>query len=120
MSRIHDMPVYASRDDELDAALYNLWRRARLHLPMPQRIDLPPSRQMVLVVDRDHWEVVDQNQNDLPMLAWVDFQDAGRSSLHTPVPCTLNFYHYMASRLRGKALERLAEELEHRLKGVAD
>ncbi len=116
MSRIHEMPVYASRDDELDAALYNLWRRARLHAKLPLRVELSPSKQMVLIVDNDHWVVVDQNQYDLPMLAWVDFQDEGRSSLHTPVKCTLNFYHYMASRLRGAALQALQDELERRLK----
>jgi len=116
MSRIHDMPVYASRDDEVDAALYNLWRRARLHLQLPLRIELLPSKQMALIVEQDAWAVVDQNQYDLPMLAWVDFQDQDRSSLHTPVSCTLNYYHYMASRLRGKALQRLAEELENCLR----
>ena len=115
MSRIHDMPVYASREDKVEASLYNLWRRARLHLPMPLRIELPSAKQMAIIVEQDHWVVVDQNQYDLPILAWVDFQDEGRSSLHTPVECTLNYYHYMASRIRLTALQELAKELENKL-----
>ena len=116
MSRIHDMPVYATREDKVDGALYNLWRRARLHRILPLRIELLPSKQMVLIVEEDHWELVDQKQYDLPMLAWLDFQDTGRSSLHMPVVCTLNYYHYMASRLRSRSLQQLSEVLEKRLK----
>ena len=114
-TRITDMPVYEKRDGQVDAALYNLWRRARLHGNLPLRIELPEQKQMVLIVEEDSWVVVDQNQYDLPMLAWVEFQDAGRDSLHTPVACTMNFYHYMASRLRQPALECLAEALEEKL-----
>lgn len=111
-TRIDDMPVYEKRDGQVDAALYNLWRRARLHCKLPLRIKLPDQKQMVLIVEEDSWVVVDQNQYDLPILAWVDFQDTGRDSLHTPVACTVNFYHYMASRLRQPALDSLAARLE--------
>jgi len=115
VTRINDMPVYAAQTDQLEASLYNLWRRARLHLEMPLRIELPGLKQMMLVVEEDCWVVVDQCQYDLPVLAWVDFQDAGRTSLHTPVTCTLNYYHYLASHLRAKVLVRMAEALEARL-----
>ena len=114
-TRIHDMPVYATRTDEVEAVLYNLWRRARLHLDMPLRIELAGLKQMVLILEHDSWVVVDQCQYDLPVLAWVEFQDAGRATLHTPVACTMNYYHYMASHLREKVLTRMAEELEARL-----
>ena len=115
-TRIYDMPVYEKRDWQVDATLYNLWRRARLHLSLPMRIELLEQKQMVLIIDEDSWAVVDQNQYDLPILAWVSFQDKGRDSLHTPVSCTLNFYHFMASRLRQPALERMAAVLEEKLK----
>lgn len=115
VTRINDMPVYAARTDEMEAATYNLWRRARLHLDMPLRIDLPGLKQMVLIIETDCWVVVDQSQYDLPVLAWVDFQDAGRTSLHKPVTCTLNYYHYLASHLREKVLARMGEALEARL-----
>ena len=115
VTRIHDMPVYAARSDRVDAALYNLWRRARLHLGMPLRTDLPGLKQMVLILEEDSWVVVDASQFDLPVLAWVGFEDEGRASLHTPVGCTLNYYHYMAGHVREKALAHMAEFLESRL-----
>ncbi|HID82321.1 MAG TPA: hypothetical protein EYP51_08125 [Thiotrichales bacterium] len=114
-TRIVDMPVLASRPAEMDATIYNLWRRARLHLQIPLRLSLPGLAQMILILYEDSWVVVNESQNDLPVLAWVDFEDSHRDSLHKPIPCTLNFYHYMASSLRGKVLERMEAALEKRL-----
>ncbi len=114
-TRIYDMPVYEARTEQLDASLYNLWRRAGLHIQLPLRIELPQQKQMVLIIEEDSWVLVDQNQYDLPVLAWIDFQDSGRDSLHTPVDCTLNYYHYMASRLRLKTLSILTETLQAEL-----
>ena len=114
--RIDTMPVLAARSQQIDAVLYNLWRRAKLHLAMPLRIDMPQLKQMVFIVEQDRWIVVNARQFDLPILAWVKFQDSGRSSLHTPVTCTVNYYHFMASQLRDKALHIMADELEKRLK----
>ncbi len=115
VTRINDMPVYGAQTEQMEASLYNLWRRARLHLHMPLRIELPGLKQMVLIVEDDCWVVVDQSQYDLPVLAWVDFQDTGRTTLHKPVTCTLNFYHYLASHLREKVLARMGEALKSRL-----
>jgi hypothetical protein len=114
-TRIHDMPVYAARTEQVDAALYNLWRRARLHLKMPLRFDLPGLKQMAMIVEEDCWVVVDQCQYDLPVLAWLDFQDAGRDTLHTPVVCTINYYHYLANHIQKKVLACMNEALETRL-----
>jgi len=69
VTRISDMPVYAVQTDQIEASLFNLWRRARLHLNMPLRIELPGMKQMVLIVEDDSWVVVDQCQYDLPVLA---------------------------------------------------
>ena len=114
-TRIHDMPVYASRTVEVEAPLYGLWRRARLHLPLPLRYDLPGMKQMTLIIEDDHWAVVDHNQYDLPILAWLDFQDSDRDSLHTPVTCTVNYYHFMANQLQEKVLQRMSDYLEDQL-----
>lgn len=117
MSRVADVPVFAQRDATVEAALYNLWRRARRHLKLPLRIDIPgPHNNAVLVLEEREWVCVDESNNDLPLLAWVDFQDRGRDALHLPVECSLNYYHYAASRLRKPALETMRVELELRLK----
>jgi len=114
-TRIDDMPVMALRPAEIDASVYNLWRRARMHLGPDIRLQMPDLPQIVLILDDASWVVVNERQHDLPILAWVDFQDAHRDNIHRPVACTLNYYHYMASSLRGKVLERMAAALEKRL-----
>jgi len=115
VTRIHDMPVYATRCDEVQPSLYNLWRRARLHDLLPLRFDLPGMLQMTLIIEQDCWVVVDQNQYDLPVMAWVDFQDEHRDSLHTAVTCTINYYHYLANQLQGKILQLMTEYLQTQL-----
>jgi len=115
-TRIDNMPVMASRPTEIDATVYNLWRRARVHLGPNIRLQMPDLPQIVLILDEASWVVVNERQHDLPILAWVDFQDAHRDSIHKPVACTLNYYHYMASSLRGRVLEKMAVVLERRLK----
>ncbi len=116
MSRVGDLPIYEQRDDEVNAKLYNLWRRAKLHFPCPMRIDLPDLSGMVMILEEHEWVCADEHQNDLPILAWVEFEDKGRSSLHTPVKCKLNYYHFMASKVRKRSLELMEEILEERLR----
>lgn len=113
-SRLDDVPVYAQRPDAIEAAHYNLWRRARQRFGHPLRLELPGLSGMELVLDDAAWLVVDARQFDLPVLAWVEFQDHDRA-LHAPVPCQLNYYHFAASRLRGKVLEILHQTLDDRL-----
>ncbi len=115
MNRIRDVPVYAQRDDEVTAKLYNLWRRAKLHHPCPMRISLPSYPGMVILLEEREWICANERQGDLPVLAWMAFEDQGRDALHEPVKCKLNYYHVAASKLRGAALRLMEEKLEHSL-----
>lgn len=115
MSRIADVPALTQRDAEVTAVLYNLSRRAKLHFGTPIRISLPAFPGFTMVVEDYVWVCVDERQNDLPVLAWVDFEDEGRDALHVPVKCKLNFYHFAASKVRAYALDFMLENLELRL-----
>ncbi len=115
MSRVGDLPVYVQRDDEIGAGIYNLWRRARLRYPCPIRIRLPGYPGMVMILEEHEWVCANERQNDLPVLAWVDFEDRGRSALHEQVRCKLNYYHFAASKLRAPALRLMAESLDRAL-----
>ena len=115
MSRVADLPVLTQREEEVSAALYNLWRRARLHFELPIRIPLPAFRGFAMIIEEHEWVCVDERQNDLPVLAWVEFEDQGRDALHVPVKCKLNYYHFAASKIRAHALEIMAKGLEQRL-----
>jgi len=116
VSRVADVPFYAQRDDEVEAKLYNLWRRAKLHFPLPIRVPLIDYPHMTMVLEEHEWVCVDDANNDLPVLAWVAFEDHGRDALHQPVKCKLNYYHFAASKVRAHSLELMQEELEKRLK----
>lgn len=115
-ARLADMPVMARRDDAIDAPLYNLWRRARARFATPMRLDGLGLKQMEVILTDRYWVVVDAIQHDCPIVAWVDFEDAGRAAIHEPVPCQIHYYHFAASAVRGPALLAMAERLEARLK----
>ena len=115
MSRIDEMPVYKQHDAEVEAKLYNLWRRAKLHLPFPVRLPLPGLKHLVLVLEEHEWVCVDESSNDFPVIAWLEFEDKARDALHEPVKCKLNYYHYAASMISDDVLVLMAELLEARL-----
>jgi hypothetical protein len=115
MSRIDEVPVYEQRDEHVSATLFNLWRRARQHLAFPLRLTLTGLPGVEMIIDDRAWVCVNIRQNDLPVLAWLDFDFQGRTALHEPVACKLNYYHYAASRLRARVLLAMERELEQRL-----
>ncbi|RMG34472.1 MAG: hypothetical protein D6720_09210 [Gammaproteobacteria bacterium] len=112
MSRIDGIPIFAARRDQVPARLYNLWRRALMRMGRDIHLRLHGLKEMELILERDAWVVVDHNRNKVPVLAWVDFQVPPVRTLHEPIPCTLNHYHFMASGLRARVLELLEEALE--------
>jgi hypothetical protein len=115
--RLADMPVLAARPDEIDAGLYNLWRRLRLRTGPHVEFPLPGKPGMRIVLEDAAWCILDGSRHDVPVLAWVEFSALrSRSSLHEPIRCTLNFYHYMASSLRAPALAHLGHVLKERLR----
>jgi hypothetical protein len=115
VSRVSDVPVYVQREAELPASLYNLWRRARNHLMLPVRFPLDDHHGMVMIIEEHELVCVNETQNDLPYLAWLEFEDKGRDALHTPVRCKLNYYHYAASKFRAKSLDQMQRGLEQLL-----
>lgn len=115
--RLKDVPVYAQRPDTIEARIYNLWRRARHRFSGPLRLDLPGLTGMQLILEEHAWICVDARQFDIPVIAWVEFEDVGRDTIHTPVPCKLNYYHFAASKVRAKVLELMVQELESILAG---
>ncbi len=111
MSRISDILYFAEREETIPADLYNIWRRFKLHYKLPVRVRLNGLPEVTLILADNEWACVDHNNNDLPILAWVDIQDNHRDALHFPVTCQLNYYHYAAFRFRPRALEKLRDEL---------
>lgn len=96
----------------IEAADYNRVRLALLRLGNPLRVSLPRHGGVDILLHRDHWIAVSNYVNDVPMLAWRDFDLKGRGGLHEPVDCRLYFYHIQGGSIMGTALKALSECLE--------
>ena len=73
---------------------------------------------MVMILEEREWVCANGLQNDLPVLAWVEFEDQGRDALHEPVRCKLNYYHFAASKMRARALISMENILEEYLRNA--
>lgn len=82
---------------------------------LPVRFPLDDHHGMVMIIEEHELVCVNETQNDLPYLAWLEFEDKGRDALHTPVRCKLNYYHYAASKFRAKSLDQMQRGLEQLL-----
>lgn len=115
-SRLDDLPHYSSRTCMLPAATYNRIRLGLLRLGTPLRFALPGLRTLEIVLEKEAWICVDTGLNDYPILAWLDFQQAERTSLHKPIPCRVFSYHAHAELIEPQVLEKTESLLAHRLR----
>lgn len=113
--RLDEIPVYEHRQGSVSAEHFNIVTIALKRLERPIRLELPKLRTLDLLLDDDAWIVVDRNLNDVPVMAWLDFDTRHRAGLHAPVSCTLNFYHIHAPIIIGKVMEAMDLLLGERL-----
>ena len=113
--RLADMPVMAQRPSLIDAKIFNLWRRYRQRSHSAQRFRLAGLKSLRFIAADTYWVVADSANYDAPVIAWIEFDIAGRSSLHEPVPCKINYYHFAASAVRAKALDLMNRTFEEAL-----
>ena len=113
LSRLNDIPSLKSLSSTVAAECFNRVRLALVRLENPLRIALPGLRTLDFMLEDEAWAIIDRDLNDIPVLAWTDFER--RSALHLPVHCTLRYYHAHADIILEKALQRLDEILTARL-----
>jgi hypothetical protein len=114
-SRLRDVPALKVIDSVVAAKHYNRVRLALMRLEDPLRFPLPHLRGLDMVLSDTEWICVDRTLNDLPVLAWTDFQISGRSALYAPVACRLRFYHAYAGLIVGTLLQDVAVILAERI-----
>jgi hypothetical protein len=110
-----EFPPLRSLPKLLEASYYNRVRLALRRLGRPLRVALPQHRGLEAILDYDAWVCVDTTRGDLPILAWRAFGNHGRDSLHRPVDCRIELYHWHAGLIMGTALEALDTALRARL-----
>jgi len=102
----------------IDASCYNAIRLALRRISNPLRVDLPKHRGLSVILDDHVWFCVDGFHEDLPVLAWRDFEVRERSSLQEAVNCQLHLYHSHAGLIMGSALEALESAVQQCLEQV--
>lgn len=117
-SRLDDLPVFDTRQVSVPAAEYNLVQIALKRLENPIRIELPSLRTLDLILETDAWIVVDRSLNDIPVIAWIDFNVAHRQNLHEPVTCERRTYHTHALLIVDKVNEAMYQILTHKLEDL--
>lgn len=112
MSRLPDLPILSAYPDEIPAEQYNRVRLALRRLPNPIRLRLEGLRHLDIIIDDDSWVCVDRVLNDMPVIAWTEFDTQHRAGLHEPVRCKLTYYHAYAGLVVKKALVALTHQLD--------
>ena len=118
-SRLDDLPVFETRQVQLRAEDYNLAHIALKRLGNPIRMELPRLRTLDLILEKDAWIVVDRSLNDIPVVAWIDFDVSHRETLHEPVACERRTYHTHALLIVNKVIEAMHLILGERLGALA-
>ena len=115
-TRHFEVPVYYASDDTLEAAHFNRVQRALKRLGPSIRLSLPGLKSLALIVQADGWIVVDSAFNDLPVVAWTDFQRQEPNALHGPVRCRARLYHANARIIMRRVLAAMESLLDEQLR----
>ncbi len=113
--RLDDLPIFEYRDSHVDANQYNLVHIALKRLGKSLRFELPRLRTLDMVLEKEAWAVIDRDLNDIPVIAWVDFQTRHRDNLHEPIRCQQRLYHAHALIIVGKVMEAMHDILGEKL-----
>ncbi len=105
MWRLKDIPVFSSAPTTIDAEIFNQIRRHTLRSADPIRIPLESTPDIHVLIDEDSWVCVDSTNHDFPIVAWVGFDTHNRNTLHTPIKCQKDYYHFGAGKIASSALE---------------
>lgn len=105
--RLDEVPVYETRNGELPAYFYNDVQVALKRLDQDIRFPIPKLIHLDLILQADAWIIVDRVLNDVPVVAWSDFQTGQRSSLHEPIPCRIRLYHAHGELVMNRTLEAM-------------
>ena len=114
-SRLQGLPRYSSKRVEVEAELYNCVKLALLRLGKSLRLPLPSLRHLDVLLDKETWICVDRDQNDIPIIAWLNFEVQHRDSLHQPIACECYSYHSHAEIIEDKVLDLINSLLEQQL-----
>lgn len=127
-TRHNEVQQLRSETAEVQAIYYNHVQTALKRLDNQIRFKIPALKHLDLVLQNDAWIVVDAMLNDIPIIAWSDFEVEHRETLHQPIVCKIRFYHFAADKIMNKTLEamelvlgeKMADDLPDEISHVLD
>ena len=115
-TRHNEIPRFETRTGHVKALHYNHVQTGLSRLHIKLRYHLPKLRDLDLILQKDAWIVVDCSLNDMPVIAWTDFETEHRENLHENINCQIRLFHYAAEIILERTLDAmellLSEELE--------
>lgn len=115
MWRIKEVPKYSSAESRVAAQYYNTIRLALRRISGNIRFKIDGLQGIDMIIDDDSWVCVDRTLNDLPVVAWTDFNVGERNSLQDPVRCQLHYYHFGAATIAHRAIKTTNDYLVDQL-----
>jgi len=110
-TRHNEVLILGSRPGNVDAHHFNQVQTALKRVRQQFRFKIPTLNHLDLIVQEDAWIVVDRVLNDIPIVAWTDFQTEGRDSLHEPIECEIRLYHFAARMILKTTLDAMEDIL---------
>jgi hypothetical protein len=110
-TRHNEVLILDRRPGNVDAHYFNQAQTALKRIGQQMRFKIPTLNHLDLIVQDDAWIIVDRVLNDVPVVAWTDFQIDGRDSLHEPVPCEIRLYHFAARMILKTTLDAMEDIL---------
>ena len=105
--RLDSVPVYHHSEGKIPAHYYNDVQVALKRLGEELRFAIPGLRDLDLILQKGAWIIVDRVLNDVPVVAWTDFDISRRDSLHEPIPCQIKLYHVHGRIVMNRTLEAM-------------
>lgn len=114
-NRLDDVPVYALRQGKVNPTHFNHVQLALKRLGNEIRLSIPRLKHLDLILQKNAWIIVDRVLNDVPVVAWTDFQTSHRDNVHEPVLCNIKHYHANAAMIMNRSLDAMEMLLSEKL-----
>ncbi len=110
-TRHNEVLILDRRPGNVDANYFNQAQTALKRIGQQIRFKIPTLNHLDLIVQQDAWIIVDRVLNDIPVVAWTDFQTEGRNNLHEPIACEIRLYHFAARMVLKTTLDAMEDIL---------
>ena len=110
-TRHNEVLILDRRPGNVDANYFNQAQTALKRIGQQIRFKIPTLNHLDLIVQEDAWIIVDRVLNDVPVVAWTDFQTEGRDNLHEPIACEIRLYHFAARMVLKTTLDAMEDIL---------